>query len=143
MAKRKADQDAEPKLDLLGQLSVELGGAECMLRPSRLAISNIERQLGKALPQLAVQAGSMALSVEEMGIAVAEMMRAYARADPGAGPSHAHAKPEKCADLIFEAGPIDVVRRLAVIFTGAMAGGYTASGEVKAAGMMKATPTAD
>jgi hypothetical protein len=144
MAKPKSKPDAEePKVDLLGQLSVQLD-AEYQLRPSRQAISNIERATGKGLYQLTVQAGSLALSVEEMGVCVAEMMRAYAVHDPDAGAAYKGAKPEVCADLIFENGPVDVARRLAIIFTGALTGGYTASGEVKAPGMKtEPTPTAE
>jgi hypothetical protein len=145
MRKPKSEEEpAEPVVDLLGQLR---GGidAEYMLRPSRQAISNIERALGKSLCQLTVQSGSLALSVDELGFAVAEMMKAYAVDNKEAGPSYRNAKAERCADLIYENGPVDVSRRLAVIFTGALTGGYTASGEPKAAGTTttEQTPTAD
>jgi hypothetical protein len=131
------------EVDLLGQLSVKLGDVEYTLRPSRQAISNIERTLGKSLTQLAVQCGSLALSVDELGVCVAEMMRATAVFDPNAGADYKGAKPERCADLIFENGPVDVARRVAIILTGALTGGYTAQGEPKAAGMTtEPTPTA-
>lgn len=142
----EADAGDEPKVDLLGQLSVELAGTHYQLRPSRQAVSNIEQQLGKSLTQLTVQTGSLTLTVGELGVCVAEMMRAYATFDEAAGPDYKGAKADRCADLIFESGPVDVSRRLAIIFTGALSGGYTASGEVKAAGMMtttEPTPTAD
>lgn len=134
----------EPKVDLLGQLSVQLD-AEYKLRPSRQAISNIERVLGKSLPQLAVGAGSMALTVNELGVCIAELMQAYGRSDADAGSEYKGAKAERCADLIYENGPVDVSRRLAVLFTGALTGGYTASGEPKAVGTMttEPIPTAD
>lgn len=121
----------EEEVDLLGQLTVELD-AEYHLRPSRQAISNIERALGKSLTQLAVQTGSLALNIDELGVCVAEMMQAYAVFDESAGASYKAAKPERCADLIYDRGPVDVSRRLAIIFTGALTGGYTASGEAKA-----------
>jgi hypothetical protein len=144
MAKRKAAAAEEPQVDLLGQLSVTLDGIETMLRPSRQAISNIERATGLGLTQLATQSGSLALSVEQAGMCVAELMKAYGVFDPEAGASYKAPKPEKCADLIYESGPVDVQRRLAVIFVGALTGGYTASGEPKAAGTTtKPTPTAD
>jgi hypothetical protein len=123
------------EVDLLGQLTVDLD-AEYTLRPSRQAISNIEKALGKALPQLTVQCGSLALSVEELGICIAELMKAYAVFDPNAGTVYKAPNPEKIADLIYEHGPVDAARRLAIIFTGALTGGYTAAGEPKAAGMM-------
>jgi hypothetical protein len=39
---------------------------------------------------------------------------------------------ERIADLIYEAGPAFVMARLTPMLVGAMVGGYTASGEVKA-----------
>jgi hypothetical protein len=138
-------EEPEPEVDLLGQLSVMLD-AEYMLRPSRQAITDIEHGTGKSLSQLAVQAGSLTLSVAELGFAVAEMMKAYAVDNREAAPSYRNAKAERCADLIYENGPVDVSRRLAVIFVGALTGGYTAAGEPKAAGMKtktEQTPTAD
>lgn len=119
------------EVDLLGQLSVDLGGAEYILRPSRQAISNIEKGLNKGLAQIAVQCGSLALSVEELGLCVAEMMKAYAVFDPSAPADYRGAKAERCADLIYENGPVDVARRVAIVLTGALTGGYTASGEAK------------
>src|SRR4051794_20936665 len=94
-------QANEPVVDLLGQLSVELDGTEYMLRPSRQAISNIERALGKSLTQIAVQCGSLALNVEEMGLCTAELMKAYAAFAPDAGAAYKAAKPDRCADLIY------------------------------------------
>jgi hypothetical protein len=141
----EAGEADKPEVDLLGQLSVSLGGTHYTLRPSRQAISNIEQQLGKSLTQLTVQSGSLTLPVSDLGVCVAELMRAYAVFDDAAGPDYKGAKPDRCADLIFESGPVDVSRRLAVIFTGALSGGYTASGEAKAAGTTttEPTPTAD
>jgi hypothetical protein len=129
----KAKPEAEePVVDVLGQLSVTLDGTEYTLRPSRQAISNIERQTGKTLSALAVQASGFGITVEEMGVSVCEMMRAYAAFDPEASADYKGAKPERCADLVFEAGPMGIARRLAIIFTGALTGGYTASGEPRA-----------
>jgi hypothetical protein len=119
-------------VDLLGQLTVELD-AEYTLRPSRQAISNIEKLLGKGLTQIAVQCGSLALSVDELGLCVAELMKAYGEFNPKAGAAYKAPNPAKIADLIYENGPVDTARRLAVILTGALTGGYTASGEPKAA----------
>lgn len=156
MAKSKPDvvDPALEEVDLLGQLRVTLDGVDYILRPSRQAISNIEVKVGRkrglsgplSLTHLATQCGSLALSVDEMAIAVAEMMNAYAVFDPEASADYRGANAERCADLIYEAGPIDVARPLAVIFTAAMTGGYTASGEVKRTGTkmtMEPTPTAE
>ena len=136
----------EPKLDVLGQLWVELEGEKYMLRPSRQAIANIERALGKSLTTLATQAGSFALSTDELGVCVTELMAAYGRFNPQAGAVYKAAKPQRIADLIFEAGPVAVSGRLGVIFVGALSGGYTATGEPKAAGnqtTVEPTLTAD
>lgn len=129
------------EVDLLGQLSVNLGDAEYMLRPSRQAITNIEKALGKGVTQIAVQCGSLALSIEELGLCVSELMRAYAVHDPKASADYKGAKPERCADLIYENGPVDVARRVAIILTGAVTGGYTASGEPKAVKVTMTEPT--
>lgn len=134
----------EEKVDLLGQLSVKLD-VEYTLRPSRRAISAIERALGKSLPQLVINSGSIGLSLEELGICVCELMKAYGAANPNAGLAYMAPDPQVVADLIYDAGQGPVVRRLAVIFAGALTGGYTASGEPKAAGTKttEPTPTAD
>lgn len=140
--KKKTEEDA---VDLLGQLSVNLGGTEYLLRPSRQAISNIQRQLGgRSLTALAVQASGFGMTVEEAGVCVAEMMRAYGQTlpadEPGAN-DYRGAKAEVCADLIYEAGESTITGRLAIILTGALTGGYTASGERKAEGMKTTEPT--
>ena len=139
MAESKAEGEA-PAVDLLGQLSVRLDG-DYMLRPSRQAISNIERALGKSLTELTVQCGSLALSVDEMGVCVAELMKAYGVHDSKAGADYKAPKPANLADQIYERGPVETAHRLAIIFTGALSGGYTASGEPKAAGTKTTEPT--
>lgn len=144
----KSEADA-PQVDLQGQLTIELDGAEYVLRPSRQAISNIEKAIGRArglngpvgLAQLAMQCSSFALSVEELGICVAEMMRAHATHNPEASADYRGAKPEKCADLIYEGGELTLAPRIGAILTYAMAGGYTASGEVRAIGTKTTEPT--
>jgi hypothetical protein len=126
--------EEEPKVDLLGQLSVELHGASYKLRPSRQAISNIEQLTGKPLLVLAAQGAAMMLPLSEMGICIAEMMRAYGLFDETAPADYKAAKAERCADLVYESDPLNIQNRLSVIFKNAVDGGYTAAGEVKAAG---------
>lgn len=141
MAKNKAEpagQAVEPEVDLLGQLSIILD-AEYKLRPSRQAITNIEQQTNKPLIMLAAQCSSLMLPLEHAGLAVAEMMRAYAIFDSSASASYKNAQAERCADLIYEHDSLAVQTRLAAIFKNAVAGGYTASGELKAAGTTKTT----
>jgi hypothetical protein len=140
----------EEAVDLLGQLTVQLD-AEYTLRPSRQAISNIVNGIRRmrglsgqfSLTQLAVECGSLCLSVDELGLCVAELMNAVAAFDPKAGMAYKAAKPEKCADLIYDKGPVDVSRRLSILFTGALTGGYTSAGEPKAIRTTEPTPIAD
>lgn len=134
MAKRKAEP---PKVvDDRGQMLVPLGGYDYVLRPSEEAIANIERQLGRSLYQLATAAPAGGLSLDDMAVIIAEMMRAYGKANPDdpAVASYCGAKTESLRGMIYEAGAPSIVARLSIVLVGAMAGGYTASGEARAAG---------
>jgi hypothetical protein len=69
-----------------------------------------------------------------MGVIVAETMHAYGKAYPEDElvSTYKGVTAERIADLIYEAGPAFVMARLTPMLVGAMVGGYTASGEVKA-----------
>jgi hypothetical protein len=126
-----AQTEDEPQVDTRGQITVPLGDADYLLRPSREALSAIEKKLGRSLLVIAGQAVNGSLSVEDMAIICVEMMKAQGKADPKSGPSYSGAKVEKIADLIFEQGTPSITARLVVLLMGAVTGGYTASGEVK------------
>lgn len=128
--KPKPDQ---PTLDVRGQIMVTLGGADYLLRPSYEAIAVIEKHLDRSLMELAQQALSGVLTIADLAIICAEMMRAHGRADPTAGPSYKGASAERLAGLIFEASPPAITARVAILLMGAVTGGYTAAGEPKPA----------
>lgn len=135
MAKKKEAASHIIKMDTQGQVSVELGGTAYVLRPSQEAISACERETGLSLFDLATLAANSRMRLEHIGMIVAELMRAYGKAHPEDPnkTSYLGAKAEKVADLVYEAGPPRLMAALTVILAGAINGGYTASGEAKAA----------
>ena len=123
------------KLDERGQLSIRLD-AEYLLRPSVEAILEVERETRLSLFDLATLAANSRMPLEQMSIAVAAFMRAQGRANPDdpLKTSYLGAKAENLAGMIMEAGIPRIMGGLAVLLAGAVNGGYTSSGEVKAAG---------
>lgn len=132
MAKKKGDKP-ETTLDSRGQLALELGGRKYVLRPSFEANLAIERKL-RPLPALALSAEHNSLTLDEMGVIVAEWMRAFGKANPEdeLATDYKGAKAERCAELIFESGSMGVCMKLYLVLLGAVTGGYDASGEAKA-----------
>ena len=125
----------EIKLDVRGQITAPLGGENYVLRPSEEAILAIEDETGLSLFDLAGQAANGRMSLRHMGIVVAAMMRAHGKANPEDPliTTYMAANPDKIRGLILEAGTPRIMARITVILAGAIGGGYTASGEVKAA----------
>lgn len=123
--------EAAPEVDVRGQLTIPLDGQEYLLRPSYEAIIAIERQLGP-LYNLATAAARGDLTLDQMGVCVAELMKAQGRADAEASADYRDPKPEKLAKLIYAEGAPKICARLAVLFTAAVTGGYTPEGEAKA-----------
>lgn len=134
MPKPKSEGTGIVKLDARGQLTITLD-ADYVLRPSQEAIMEVEQQTGLSLFDLAVLASNSRLSQQQMGIVTAAMMRAHGKANPDdpLKSTYAAAKPETLAGLIYEAGTTRIMGGLAVLLAGAINGGYTASGEAKAA----------
>lgn len=126
----------EPKVDSRGQISVPLGDPpqDYVLRPSHEAIMAIERQT-RPLFQLSSAAEAGALTLEEQAICVVELMKAYGTANPEdeLASDYRGANVKKVGALIHEAGSFRICARLYLVLSGALFGGYTASGEVKAA----------
>jgi hypothetical protein len=125
----------EPQVDERGQLLVKLDGQQYVLRPSLEAILAVERHCHpRRLYDLAQEASRAALPLEDMGYMVAQFMQAHGKAYPQ--DPHAHdyqgAKPERCTELIYEAGAPSVCARLYILLLGAISGGYDAKGEVRA-----------
>ena len=119
-------------VDTQGQISIPLD-ADYVLRPSFTAIRNAEQETGLTLFELASQAANACMSITNLGIVVAAMMRAYGQANPEdpLRSSYVGAKAETLAPMIFEAGVPRIMGRVAIILAQAITGGYTASGELK------------
>lgn len=122
----------EPEVDTRGEITLPLDGVDYHLRPSRKAISAIEKKL-RPLPALVAEGSRGDLSLVDMSIIAAELMHAWAEANPSGERAlgHREAKPERLADLIFEAGAPGIFTRLLLVLMGAMNGAYTAAGERK------------
>lgn len=122
-------------IDDRGQLSIMLD-AEYVLRPSQEAVMEAEQQTGLALFDLAGLAANSRMTLNQMSIVVAAMMRATGKANPSSPlkASYLGANPERLASLIYEAGVPRIMGGLTVLLAGALNGGYTASGEVKTPG---------
>jgi hypothetical protein len=133
------------ELDVRGQITVPLEGQDFVLRPSFEAIVEIEKALGKSHEQLAHEAVRFQLTYLELGVICVHMMQAHAKACPDDPlvTSYRGAKPERLQSMIYEAGKAKVTTRVAVLLAGALSGGYTAKGEVKAATENEAIPAAD
>ena len=131
------------EVNFQGEITVPLEGVEYVLRPSYSAIMAIERQTGRSLFDLAGEATSGRMSIADMGVICAEMMHAFGRQNPDDSniTTYRGAKPEKIAELIYEAGGPRVSARIAVLLMGALTGGYTASGKMKATGTQTTEPT--
>lgn len=124
--------DAEPKVDVRGQMLIPLEGGDYLLRPAYSAIKAIETQLKpRTVMELAGEALRGAISCEDLGVICAEFMKAEGRHNKDAGPSYTHASAAKLAELIYEAGPPRITARVAIVLMGAATGGYTAKGEVR------------
>jgi hypothetical protein len=137
MTSQPSEDDDDIKLDLSGQITVTLEGQEYVLRPSHRAIINMEKRLNRSLFDLAGLATQGRLTITEMAVACVEMMRAHAEhcpEDPDVA-TYKSVKEARLEELIFEASAPVVSARLTVLLMGALTGGYTASGEMKATGM--------
>lgn len=127
-----ADAGELPKLDARGQITLPLDGQDYQLRPSRTAISAIEAKL-RPLTALVAEGSRGDLSLKDMGVISAELMHAFAEVNPKHEliDDYRGAKPERLADLIYEAGSPRILARLLAVLIGALNGGYTASGEAR------------
>jgi hypothetical protein len=128
----KAGGQDLPPVDARGEITLPLGGHEYHLRPSRIAISAIEKQL-RPLPALVAEGARGDLSLVDQAVIAAELMKAWGLANAGdpMAEQHKGAKPERLADLIYESGGTRILARLLAVMIGALNGGYTAAGEMR------------
>lgn len=119
--------------EVRGEVGLELGGTEYVLRPSYEAVQAIERKAGRGLLALARTAGEGELTLTETAVVVAECIRAHGKA---IGDSMLSAtNPERIAELVLESedGIAGVMGRLAVLLGLVATGGYDKAGELKPA----------
>lgn len=126
-----------------GEVSLTLDGTEYVLRPSYEAISAIETETGCGLFQLAQDASAGTMRLSTAAIVAAHCIRAWGRSSNNAMASGVN--PRKIGELILESngGLLSALLALKLLLTFACTGGYTASGEVKAADVNGPTPAAN
>jgi hypothetical protein len=125
-AKPRAATSANPQR---GEHELTLARVRYVLRPSFEACRAIEEALGASLIELAREANKMALSLDQLGVICAELIRAGAK--PGDAMTRA-VSAERIAELIFEEGQGGVLPVVTLALLDAISGGRTASGEAKA-----------
>lgn len=115
-----------------GEVSLELEGAEYVLRPSYEAISAFETQTNRSLIDLARAAGDGELKLSESAVIVTECIKAHGRAIDDKAMAAFNAA--RVGELILQAdgGLLIAMKRLELLLFMAATGGYTGSGEVKA-----------
>lgn len=131
-----------------GEISLHLDGAEFILRPSFEAIVAIEADTGCGLVALARQAEDGSMSLQTAALIVMHLIRAQGKA--AKDPALEGVNAQRIGQLIMsaEGGLMIVLLRLRLLLTMAVTGGFTPSGEVKAApvkamGDNGTTPTAN
>lgn len=112
-----------------GEHGLVLGGRTYRLRPSFTAIQAIEAGTGRALVALA-RAGNLGeLTLKQIGLIAAEMIRAGADEKDELT---RQVSSDRIAEMCFEAGVPAVMARVTLALVDAATGGRTAEGEAKA-----------
>lgn len=112
-----------------GEHSLTLAGVTYRLRPSFDAITAIEDAVGPSLIDVARRCSAMTLSLSDLGLVLAELIRAGAEKGDV---FTAQVDGERIAQLIFEEGQSTAYALATVALSDAITGGRTASGEAKA-----------
>jgi hypothetical protein len=126
-----------------GEVSLTLDGTDYVLRPSFDAICAFEAETGHSAIDLTLMASSGKLHTMHAATIVAECIKAQGRAVNDQAMTAVNAK--RIGELIHEAegGQMIVFKRLELLLTLAVTGGYTATGEIKAAAMTATIPAAE
>lgn len=115
-----------------GEATIDLDGETFGLRPSYEAIVALEASTGKGLLQLARESVAGMLTSGEVAQVACEFMRAWGRENDNEGA--AKSNPRKVGMLVQDNGGVAAAMgKVSAVLTMAATGGYTASGEVKAA----------
>jgi hypothetical protein len=113
-----------------GEHELVLAGKRYRLRPSISALAAIEEETGKSVIALVRLSGIGELSIKQLGIIGAELIRAGA--DQADSMTRA-VNPEKIAELIFEEGLPQAQAKFSICLLDAAQGGRKSTGEAKAA----------
>jgi hypothetical protein len=113
-----------------GEHELVLAGKKYRLRPSHTALKAIERETDKTVLALVRAGNAGELSLEQLGIMGAELIRAGA--DEKDEMTRA-VDAERIEELIFEEGVVPATTRFTLCLLDAARGGRKASGEAKAA----------
>jgi hypothetical protein len=116
-----------------GEVELILDGTPYVLRPSYEAIAAFEADTGRGLLELAKLADAGTLTSSEVAAIAVRSIQAHGRATKDAMLTGVNAR--KIGELIVETpgGMMLAMRTLALMLFRAATGGYTASGEAKAA----------
>jgi hypothetical protein len=110
-----------------GEHELTLEGVPYRLRPSHDALSAIEQKTGRSMLALVRLGDTGDLSIAQLGIIAAELIRAGAKDD-----LTRNVGAQRIGELIFEEGVPHVTARLTLCLLDAVTGGRTAKGEAKA-----------
>jgi hypothetical protein len=110
-----------------GEHEIILAGTTYLLRPSFAACAAIEEELGKSLIEVMRAANMMSLNYFEIGICLAEFIRAGASDDLSR-----NVAADRIAELVFEEGSASAMARLTLILADTIGGGRDVEGNVKA-----------
>jgi hypothetical protein len=133
-------RDPAPANETRGEVRLELGGVDYVLRPSYAAIDAFERATGKGLLALFGAASDCTMPLRDAAEIVAHCIRAHG--DAIGDRLMSGVNPRRIGELIVETdGGIILVRiQLMKLLLAAAGGGYTASGEAKATAGTMPTP---
>lgn len=114
-----------------GEVALNFDGKDYVLRPTFEALEEIETKTGRGLVELAIRGRALELKLSEMAVIAAACIRAWGRAINDMGGREVTDK--GIARAIVDKGVAASMVAITSVLTGAISGGYTASGEVRAA----------
>lgn len=132
------DQHAPIGNDERGEDEITLGRKTYVLRPSYEAIKALEKETGKTVLELVALGNAGRISIEDLGVIVAELIRAGAKP----GDVAARVSGEGIGIKILEKGLISTIPLITLLLIDVASGGRTASGERKAAAETSGSLTA-
>lgn len=118
-----------------GEIDIVLEGQRFVLRPSYEAVLVVERKLGKGLMLLAADADAQTMPLDEAKVVATAFIVAWGRATDNV--SARAVTQDNVGRLIYDAGYLALLPRIAHVLSLAATGGCLPSGELKAPTEMK------